>query len=130
MTNPHVHSTIPNSYVDQKDGFKKKKKVSYVPSGWKRKSRGVGKNGTPRQKETWRDKRDYKTIFEKREKVKKDGERGKKVEEERCTGEETGRGCCQGFSGEVVHGGGGGKIDAEDDWENERTGGERLGLRW
>lgn len=106
------------------------KKNQLCSLGVEKEIRGRGKNGTPRQKETWRDKRDYKTIFEKREKVKKDGERGKKVEEERCTGEETGRGCCQGFSGEVVHGGGGGKTDAEDDRENEQTGGERLELRW
>lgn len=40
MTDPRVRSTIPNSYVDQKDGFSKKKEVCYIPSGWKKKSGG------------------------------------------------------------------------------------------
>lgn len=41
--------------------------------------------------------------LEKREKVEQDQVRGKKIEEERCTGEESGRGCCWRFSEEVVH---------------------------
>lgn len=64
MTDPRVRSTIPNSYVDQKDGFSKKKKSATFPQGGKR-NQGEGKNGTPRQKETWRDKKITRQFGEK-----------------------------------------------------------------
>lgn len=106
MTDPHVRSTIPNSYVDQKDGFSTTtKKVCYFPSGWKRKSGGEKKMVHQDRRKPGGIKR-LQNNLEKREKVENDQERRKKVEEARCTGGETSRGCCRGFSEEVVHGGG------------------------
>lgn len=62
MTDPYVRRPIPNSYVDQKDGFSNKKPSS--PLGWKRKSGGGEKWYTERE-ETWRDKKITRQFGEK-----------------------------------------------------------------
>lgn len=99
----------------------KNKRSATFPRGQKR-NRGWEKNGTPRQEKPGGIKR-LQDNSEEREKGESDQEQGKKVEDETCTGKETGKGCCWGFSEEVVHPVGG-RADAEGIREKGRGWGE------